>query len=68
MLETYSYSYRRRRVLLTLYRYKDQAALGAHAKSDDFKTLGRSLKKEDLLAEPMKVYFTKEAGGYASKL
>ena len=56
------------RLLLNHYRYKDQAALGAHAKSEDFKTLGRALKKEDLLAEPMKVVFTKEAGGYASKL
>lgn len=42
--------------------------MGTHAKSDAFKALGRTMKKEDLLAEPMKVIFTKEAGGYASKL
>lgn len=69
MLETYVDPLRQTyRTTLTAYRYKDQAALGAHAKSEDFKTLGRTLKKEDLLAEPMKVIFTKEAGGYASKL
>ncbi|KAJ4322045.1 hypothetical protein N0V94_002624 [Neodidymelliopsis sp. IMI 364377] len=55
-------------VFVMLETYKDQAAIGAHAKSEDFKALGRTLKKEDLLAEPMKVIFTKEAGGYASKL
>lgn len=49
-------------------RYKDKAALAAHAKTDYFKSLGRLLKQEDLLAAPMKVMFTKEAGGYASKL
>ncbi|KAF1359522.1 ABM-domain-containing protein [Lizonia empirigonia] len=54
-------------VFVMLETYKDQAALGAHAKSDAFKALGRTMK-EDLLAEPMKVIFTKEAGGYASKL
>lgn len=53
---------------MTAHRYKDQAALGAHAKSEGFKILGRTLKKEDLLAEPMRVIFTKEAGGYVSKL
>lgn len=48
--------------------YANQAALEAHAKSDDFKAMGRAFKKEDLLASPMKVMFTKEAAGYASKL
>jgi quinol monooxygenase YgiN len=51
-----------------LYRYKDKAAIDAHAKSEDFKNMGRTMKKEALLAGPMKVMFTKEAGGYASKL
>lgn len=53
---------------LTGISYKDQASIAAHAKSPDFKALGKTLKKEDLLAEPMKVIFTKEVGGYASKL
>ncbi|CAO2656508.1 Nn.00g053110.m01.CDS01 [Neocucurbitaria sp. VM-36] len=48
--------------------YKDMASLEIHGKSDYFKNLGRTLKKEDLLAAPMKVMFTKEVGGYASKL
>jgi quinol monooxygenase YgiN len=48
--------------------YKDQASIAAHAKSPDFKALGKTLKSEDLLAEPMRVVFTKEVGGYASKL
>ncbi|KAF9699910.1 hypothetical protein EKO04_002544 [Ascochyta lentis] len=55
-------------VFIMLETYKDQASIAAHAKTDYFKTLGRTMKKEDLLAEPMKVIFTKEAGGYASKL
>jgi quinol monooxygenase YgiN len=49
-------------------RYKDQASLQTHGMSKDFKEMGRTLKKEDLLAAPMKVLFTKEVGGYASKL
>ncbi|OAK93532.1 ABM-domain-containing protein [Phaeosphaeriaceae sp. SRC1lsM3a] len=48
--------------------YKDKAAIAAHSKSDDFKKMGRAMKQEDLLAAPMKVLFTKEAGGFASKL
>ncbi|KAF2252903.1 hypothetical protein BU26DRAFT_515323 [Trematosphaeria pertusa] len=47
--------------------YKDQASLKAHGGSKDFKELGRAFK-EDLLAAPMKVLFTKAVGGYASKL
>lgn len=49
-------------------RYANKAALETHAKSEDFKKLGKAMKTEDLLAEPMKVLFTKEAGGYSSKL
>lgn len=30
--------------------------------------MGKTLKEEDLLAAPMKIIFTKEVGGYASKL
>jgi quinol monooxygenase YgiN len=51
-----------------MYRYADKAALETHGKSDYFKELGRAFKEEDLLAEPMKVLFTQEVGGYASKL
>jgi hypothetical protein len=39
-----------------------------HGQTDYFKAMGKAFKEEDLLAEPMKVLFTKEAGGYASKL
>ncbi|KAF1911661.1 hypothetical protein BDU57DRAFT_524271 [Ampelomyces quisqualis] len=53
---------------IMLETYKDMAAIEAHSKSEDFKHMGRTMKKEDLLAAPMKVLFTKEAGGYASKL
>jgi quinol monooxygenase YgiN len=49
-------------------RYKDQASLQTHGTSKDFKEMGRAFKKEDLLAAPMQVLFTKEVGGYASKL
>jgi quinol monooxygenase YgiN len=49
-------------------RYKNKEALGIHGASAHFKDLGRAFKKEDLLAAPMKAYFTKEVGGYTSKL
>ena len=49
-------------------RYKDQESLKVHGGSKDFKELGRAFKKEGLLEGPMKVLFTKEAGGFASKL
>lgn len=70
MLETYMLppSCAVRHQLTCSPRYKDQAAIAAHAKSPDFKVMGKTLKKEDLLAAPMKVIFTKEVGGYASKL
>ncbi|OSS49925.1 hypothetical protein B5807_06049 [Epicoccum nigrum] len=55
-------------VFVMLETYKDQASIAAHAKSPDFKKMGKTLKEEDLLAAPMKVIFTKEVGGYASKL
>ncbi|PSN59499.1 antibiotic biosynthesis monooxygenase-like protein [Corynespora cassiicola Philippines] len=55
-------------IFIMLETYKDQQALGAHAASSSFKEMGRTFKKEDLLAEPMRVHFTKEVGGYASKL
>ncbi|KAF1842778.1 antibiotic biosynthesis monooxygenase-like protein [Cucurbitaria berberidis CBS 394.84] len=48
--------------------YKDQASLEAHAKSEHYQALSRAIKDEDLLAAPIKVMFTKEAGGYASRL
>ncbi|KAF1937905.1 antibiotic biosynthesis monooxygenase-like protein [Clathrospora elynae] len=51
-----------------LEKYANQAALETHGKSDHYKDLGRALKEEELLAEPLKVLFTKEAGGYGSKL
>jgi quinol monooxygenase YgiN len=54
--------------MLIMCRYANQAALETHGKTDYFKEMGRALKKEDLLAEPMNVLFTKEACGYASKL
>jgi len=50
------------------YRYKDSESIKIHGQSDYFKAMGNAFKTEDLLAEPMKVMFTKEAGGYASKL
>lgn len=53
---------------IVLETYENQAAIEAHGKSEAFKTLGRTMQQEDLLAGPMKVMFTKEIGGYASKL
>ncbi|KAF1932148.1 ABM-domain-containing protein [Didymella exigua CBS 183.55] len=55
-------------VFVMLETYKDQASIGAHAKSPDFKAMGKTMMSEDLLAEPMRIIVTKEVGGYASKL
>jgi hypothetical protein len=33
-----------------------------------YKELGSTLKKEDLIAEPLQVLFTKDVGGFVSKL
>lgn len=54
--------------LLTISRYKDKAALAAHAQTEYFKVMGKTIKQEDLLEKPMEVVFTREAGGFASKL
>ncbi|KAG9188152.1 hypothetical protein G6011_02075 [Alternaria panax] len=53
---------------VVLETYANKAAIETHAKSEYFKKLGKVMKTEDLLAEPTKVLFTKEAGGYSSKL
>jgi quinol monooxygenase YgiN len=55
-------------LVLTHYRYKDMASMQAHGASDHYKELGSAIKQEDLLAEPIKVLFTKDVGGYTSKL
>jgi quinol monooxygenase YgiN len=53
-----------KRLLTTWHvRYKDSAAIAAHGKTEYFKTMGRTMKKEDLLAEPMRILVTKEVGG-----
>ncbi|KAJ4345605.1 uncharacterized protein N0V89_011738 [Didymosphaeria variabile] len=54
--------------IVMLETYKDQASLQAHGSSDHFKEMGKSFKEEDLLAEPMSVLFTKDVGGFVSKL
>ncbi|KAF1948938.1 hypothetical protein CC80DRAFT_485268 [Byssothecium circinans] len=53
---------------IMLETYKDQTALKVHGGTDYFKDMGRKMKQEELLAAPMKVLFTKEVGGFASKL
>ncbi|KAI8940543.1 hypothetical protein NX059_004221 [Plenodomus lindquistii] len=55
-------------VLVMLETYANKAALETHGKSEAFKTLNSTMKKEGLLAEPLRIILTKEAGGYASKL
>ncbi|KAF2847577.1 antibiotic biosynthesis monooxygenase-like protein [Plenodomus tracheiphilus IPT5] len=55
-------------VFVMLETYADKAAIETHGKSETYKALGRALKEEDLLAEPLKVLFTKEVGGFASRL
>ncbi|KAF2430971.1 hypothetical protein EJ08DRAFT_553674, partial [Tothia fuscella] len=54
--------------LIMIETYKDKAALGAHGSSAKFKALGATMKSESLTSAPMKVIFTNEAGGFASRL
>ncbi|KAF2442063.1 antibiotic biosynthesis monooxygenase-like protein [Karstenula rhodostoma CBS 690.94] len=54
--------------IVMLETYKDLAALQAHGSSEYFKEMSKTLKEEDLLSEPMQVLFTKDVGGYVSKL
>lgn len=44
------------------------AALQAHGSSDYFKEMSEAFKKEDLVSAPMKILFTKDVGGYTSRL
>ncbi|KAF2280368.1 uncharacterized protein EI97DRAFT_464335 [Westerdykella ornata] len=53
---------------IILETYQDKAALDAHGKAEHFRNFGRQLKKEDLVAGPPKLYFTKPVGGYVSRL
>ncbi|KAF9735739.1 hypothetical protein PMIN06_010128 [Paraphaeosphaeria minitans] len=54
--------------IVMLETYRDQVALQAHGSSEYFKEMSRALKKEDLVSEPMQILFTKDVGGFASKL
>jgi len=55
-------------LFIMLETYKDKASIAIHGGSAPFKALGRSMKDEDLLAEPLKVMFTKSVGGFGSRL
>ncbi|THV55181.1 hypothetical protein BGAL_0012g00190 [Botrytis galanthina] len=48
--------------------YKDKAAIAAHGSSGEFKTFGKKLKDEDLIAKPMELKFLKHVGGFSSRL
>ncbi|KAK7191876.1 hypothetical protein DPSP01_013852 [Paraphaeosphaeria sporulosa] len=54
--------------IVMLETYKDMAALQAHGSSEHYKELSQTLKKEELVSEPMQVLFTKDVGGFVSKL
>lgn len=60
---------KKERVLIWSWcRYKDHDSIKVHASSDYFKELGKAVVEEDLLAEPMKKFVTKDVGGYHTKL
>lgn len=51
-----------------VYSYEDMASVQSHGQTEHFKELNETLKKETLVTEPLQVIFTKDAGGFASKL
>lgn len=54
--------------VLTLCRYKDKAAVGAHMSSKEMKTFQKVLKDEDLLGGSMQLKNLKTVGGFSSRL
>lgn len=47
--------------------YVDSEALKKHGSAAPFKELGRSLKRENLLAKPLEVKFMKPVAGFDSR-
>ncbi|KAF2095573.1 hypothetical protein NA57DRAFT_44453 [Rhizodiscina lignyota] len=54
--------------LVMIEEYTDKSAIGVHGAAPKFKEMGRTLKKEGLLAKPMDVKILEAVGGFASKL
>jgi quinol monooxygenase YgiN len=48
-------------------RYKDQAALDAHFKTDYFQELGKQIEAEGLLAKPLNIMTLQPIGGFDSR-
>ncbi len=48
--------------------YRDKAALGTHASSDQFKAFQKKLADEDLVGAPMRLKFVKTVGGFVTRL
>jgi quinol monooxygenase YgiN len=48
-------------------RYKDQATLDAHFKTDYFQELGKQTEAEGLLAKPLNVMTVQPIGGFDSR-
>ena len=47
--------------------YPDSKALKEHGASAPFKEMGRSFKKENLLARPLEIKFVKPVAGFDSR-
>lgn len=54
-------------VLLTSYKDSDQATFDAHAVTEYFQALGKTIGEESLLAGPLDIKVIEPFAGYASR-
>ena len=50
-----------------LHRYKDEAALDAHFKTNHFQEVGKQIEAEGLLAKPLNIMKLEPIGGFDSR-
>lgn len=55
-------------ILINVNRYKDKEAFGIHGQSDQMKSFQKKLQGEELLGAPLVLKFTKNAGGFTSRI
>jgi len=53
--------------LTIIEQYADTEALKKHSATEPFKELGRSFKRENLLARPLEIKFVKPVAGFDSR-
>jgi quinol monooxygenase YgiN len=52
---------------IVIEQYTNQDAVKVHGSAEPFKAMGRTFRKEGLLAKPLAVLFVKPIGGFDSR-